>query len=334
MSLKLFRRGKVWHYRGTVAGRRLRGSCETTDKAIAERQAAQIQDRQWRGHFDGPGAVLTFAQAALKYRAAGKSTRFLEPIEDYFRDTLVKDIKAGSIIDMAIQLYPNYTPLSRNRAAIGPAQAIINYAADLELCQSVKVKRFKGKSEKKEPATAEWVEAFQKHATSPYIGALCLFMYLTGARVGEACQVEWRDVNLQERWVSISATKGGEDDPANLPMPLVVALSNLERVNGRPVFWYEHPDNLKPAWNATIIAAGITRLTPHCCRHGFATDLLRKGVDVVTVAKLGRWKSAEQVLKTYGHAQNNPRLTDLLCDTPSTQSNIRNATSPLRTGTT
>jgi integrase len=324
MPIKLFRRGKVWHYRGTVAGRRLRGSCQTTDKAIAERQAAEIEGRQWKGHFDGPAAVLTFAQAALKYRAAGKSTRFLEPIEDYFRDTLVKDINAGSIIDMAIQIYPNYTPLSRNRAAIGPAQAIINYAAELELCQPVKVKRFKGKSEKKTPATAEWVADFQAHATSPYIGALCLFMYLTGARVGEACQVEWRDVNLQERWVRLNVSKGGEDDPANLPVPLVVVLSNLEHVNGRPVFWYDHRDNLKSAWKATIEAAGIEPLTPHCCRHGFATDLLRKGVDVITVAKLGRWKSAEQVLRTYGHAQNNPRLTDLLSDNQEEKPNASN----------
>lgn len=336
MPLKVYKRDGIYHYRGTVAKRRLRGSTGVSvkqPKETAERIANKIEADELKCSLDGPEAVLTFAQAALKYRAAGKSTRFLEPIEDYFRDTLVKDIKAGSIIDMAIRLYPNYTPLSRNRAAIGPAQAIINYAADLDLCQSVRVKRFKGKSKKKEPATVEWIEAFQKHATSPYIGALCLFMYLTGARVGEACQVEWRDVNLQERWVNINTTKGGEDDPANLPMPLVVVLSNLERVNGRPVFWYEHPDNLKPSWNATIKAAGITRLTPHCCRHGFATDLLRKGVDVVTVAKLGRWKSAEQVLKTYGHAQNNPRLTDLLCDTPATQAVERNARNPLMTGT-
>ena len=76
MSLKIYKRGGVWHYRGTVAGRRLRGSCKTTNKAIAQRQAAKIEARYWAGHFDGPGAVLTYAQASLKYRAAGKPTRF------------------------------------------------------------------------------------------------------------------------------------------------------------------------------------------------------------------------------------------------------------------
>ena len=334
MPLTIYRRGKIWHYRGTVAGRRLRGSCETADKATAQRTAAEIESRQWKGHFDGPESVLTFAQAALKYRAAGKGDRFLTPIEDHFKDTLVRDVTAGSILDMAIQLFPHYSPLSRNRSAIVPAVAVINHAAELGLCRPIKVKLFKGKSKKKEPASLEWVQAFVASATTPHIGAMCLFMYLTGARVGEACKVEWDDVNLERREVKIKTTKGGDDDVANLPMPLVIALSNLERIRNRPVFWFRHPDDLKWHWRDTIKAAGIKRLSPHSCRHGFATDLLRKGVDVVTVAKLGRWKSADQVLRTYGHAQNNPRLTDVLTDTLVTQAPLENARNQRKTGTT
>lgn len=33
--------------------------------------------------------------------------------------------------------------------------------------------------------------------------------------------------------------------------------------------------------------AGIERLTPHCCRHGFATSMLHRGFDVKTVAERG-----------------------------------------------
>jgi len=43
-------------------------------------------------------------------------------------------------------------------------------------------------------------------------------------------------------------------------------------------------------------------------------SLLHDGVDVVTVAKLGGWKNAAQVLKTYGHAIENRKLTDVLID--------------------
>src|SRR4051812_28053499 len=103
MSLHLFKRGQVWHYRGTVAGRLLRRSTGTANKELAQRIAAEREAREWRGRLDGPGAVVTFAQAAILYRAAGKPTRFLERVEDYWKDTPVKDINAGNIKQAAIE---------------------------------------------------------------------------------------------------------------------------------------------------------------------------------------------------------------------------------------
>jgi integrase len=317
MSLKLYQRGKVWHYRGTVAGRRLRGSCKTADKAIASRQVAEIEAREWKCNFDGPQAVLTFAQAAIMYRAAGKSGRFLAKVEDYFKDTLVKDIKAGTIKQMAMTLYPHCSGASRNRLAIIPAQAVINFAAESELCQRIRVKRFDVETKVKEPATLEWVRTFQAHAR-PHMGALALFMFLTGARVGEAVTLQWDDVDLQAATALIKESKVNAERRAHLPIPLVVALANIPKVRGRGVFIYGHPDDLRDRWIATAKRAGIKPLTPHSCRHGFATGLLRRGIDVVTVAKLGGWKTAAQVLKTYGHAIDNPKLTDVLIDTPMT----------------
>jgi hypothetical protein len=125
MPLTLYKRGKIYHYRGTVAGRRLRGSTGTAKKAAAERFISELEDKQWKGHFDGPGSVLTFAQAAILYRNAQKSTRFLERVENYWRDTLVADIKAGHVQKAAITLYPKASAATRNRHIIVPTQAVI-----------------------------------------------------------------------------------------------------------------------------------------------------------------------------------------------------------------
>lgn len=332
MPLKLYQRKKVWHYRGTVAGQRLRGSCKTTDKAIAARQVAEIEAREWKCSFDGPQAVLTFAQAALLYRAAGKSTRFLTRVEDHFKNTLVRDITAGQIRQMAIELYPQCSGASRNRLAIVPAQAVINHAAESELCQPIRVKRFKIDAKVKEPATLEWIKAFQKEA-SPAVGALALFMFLTGARIGEAIAMEWKDVNLEARTALLRETKVGSERKAHLPDMLVAALANVPKVLGRPVFVYRHPDDVWRAWEGAIKRAGIKELTPHSCRHGFATGLLRKRIDVVTVAKLGGWKTPAQVLKTYGHALEDRRLTDVLIDTDLTRDDLEKARKARKTGT-
>ncbi|MBL8582637.1 MAG: tyrosine-type recombinase/integrase, partial [Rhizobiaceae bacterium] len=61
------------------------------------------------------------------------------------------------------------------------------------------------------------------------------------------------------------------------------------------------------------------RLTPHCCRHGFATTMLQKGFDVKTVAERGGWKDATTVLRTYAHAIKDMTVTNVLFDTPVTQ---------------
>jgi integrase len=317
MSLKLYLRNGIWNYRGTIGPAerrsRLRGSCKTADKDIAARQIAEIETNYWKGHFDGPGAILTFRRAAQLYRAAGKSERFLSRIEDHFKETLVKDITAGAIRQMAIDLYPKCTAASRNRQGIGPAQAVINFAAESELCSPIKVRRFKIDAKVKEPVTLEWLEPFMANA-NPAIAALALFMFLTGARIGEAVAVQWEDVSLNGCTVLIKQSKVSTERVSHLPTRLVAALANLPRVNGRPVFVYQHADDIVRAWHSTIKRAGIKRLTPHSCRHGFATGLLRKGVDVVTVAKLGGWRTPAQVLKTYGHAINDITLTDRLID--------------------
>lgn len=318
MPLKIYKRGGLWHYRGTVAKRRLRGSTGTANKETAAQIAAEIENRAWKRRLDGPGAVLTFAQASIKYRAAGKQTRFLEKIEDYWKDTLVQNITPGAIHDAALTLYPRATAATRNRQAIVPIQAVINHSADSELCARIRVKRFKVDTKSKLPATLEWIEAFRKACKRPQLGALALFMFLTGARVSEALAVEWEDIDFKSKTVLIKQTKLGNERRSHLPQSLVVALANLPRSNsGRGVFWYATRGDCLMVWRRAAQRAKIAPLSFHSCRHGFATALLHKGVDPVSVAKLGGWKSVRHVFETYGHANDDTTLTDLISGTPS-----------------
>lgn len=319
MPLTLYRRGQIWHYRGTVAGRLLRGSTKTARKDIAQRICASIEERHWKGHIDGPASVLTFAQAAMLYRQAGKSDRFLRKIEDHWRDTPIQSITAGAIRQSAVVLEPTAGPATRNRQVIVPTQAIINHAASMELCARIRVDRFPVKRKAKNPATWEWVQAFMANAGNPRLGALACFMFLTGARISQALAVTWTDVDLKARKVLIRSTEKGDDDRfAHMPAELIAALANIDGDRTGPVFGYTHRNNRKTQWETTIQRAGIKRLTPHACRHGFATGLLDKGVSPITVAKRGGWKDPRHVFETYGHDVASEDVTDLLTDTPAT----------------
>lgn len=219
MPLTVYRRGQIWHYRGSVAGRRLRGSTKTADKKIAQRITSAVEARHWKGALDGPEAVLTFANAAHLYLNAKKPDRFLAKLSAYWKDTLVKAINPGAIRQACIDLLPNAAGSTRNRHVIVPTQAIINHAASRALCQPIRVPRWPVEHHEKTPATWEWIEAFRAVAP-PHLGALALFMFCTGARISEALAVTWDDVDFSRRNVLIRQTKIGAERLAHNSMTL------------------------------------------------------------------------------------------------------------------
>jgi len=320
MPLKLKKRGEIWHYSGTVAGRRLRGSTKTAQKSEAAKIANEVESRYLQGYRD-PGSVLTFAQAAIEYRKTGKLPKYLELVEDYWKDTLVRDVTSGAMKRAAIELFPKGSGAYRNRAVLVPTMAVINHCAELDMCAPIRAKRFPEPKVSKEPATAEWIDAFMAHA-SPHLGALACFMFATGARISEALNVAWRDVDMQAAKVRIVMGKlGGETRIAHMPPQLIAALANLpsNREADVALFPYAAYDSVRKPWDAAVKRAGIKPVTPHGCRHGFATGLLHAGIDPITVAKRGGWKSPAQLFATYGHAMDDETVANRLFGKPVAQ---------------
>ncbi len=317
MPIKIYKRGEIYHYRGTLSGRLLRGSTGTKDKTTAQRIVSNLEGQHWKGHLDGPAAVLTFAQAAILYRRARKSDRYLKAIEDYWKDTPVKDMTPGAIKQSCFTLEPTAGPATRNRHVIVPTQAVINHAAEAELCPHIRIRRFPVDRKEKIPATWEWVQAFvdsamRPPANNPRVAALACFMFLTAARVSEAIALRWDDVDLTAAKALIRQTKVGAERRAHLQPELIVALANIPGERKGSVFGYAHPHNAKSQWAGAIRRAGIKKLSYHACRHGFATTLLQAGVDPITVAKRGGWRSPAHLFSTYGHAMDDETIVERL----------------------
>lgn len=327
MALKLTDRGGYWQITGTLEGKRYRRSTSFAkrDRAAAERHLAQIMPdllKEAQAEKLGKDVVkeLTFAKAATIYLKAGRPDRFVKDMIRLWSDTPVKDITSGKVRAAAIERYPRATGSTRNRHVIVPTQAIINHAAELELCHPMRVKRFKVVTKIKKPATWEWVQSFMACA-NPNLGALCAFMFMTGARVTEATELRWRDIDLKTAKAVIRQTKVGKERVAHMPPELVAAVDKIqgERLPDGKVFKYSSRHTAAIQWMKAIARAGIEPLTFHCCRHGFATTLLHRGVDPVTVAKLGGWADAQLVFRTYGHAMSDITIPDLLTQNADTK---------------
>lgn len=317
--LSIYLRGEIWHYRGTIAGQRLRGSTGHADESEALKFVTVKEAEIRHGNPAGKKSELTFAQAAILYLQAEKPIRYIDKVSAYWKNTPVRNINSGAVRQAAIVMHPKAPGATRNRQVIVPTQAIINYAAELDMCPHLKVKRFPVVSKKKAPASAEWVSAFMANS-SPHLGALACFMFLTGARITEALSVTWADVDLSRRRATVKQGKlGGEERSVHLPSPLVAAIANIAGERVGKVFGYSTYHTAKWPWRDAIKRAGIEKLTFHSCRHGFATSMLHAGVDVITVTKLGGWKDAKHVFSTYGHAMEDDTLADRIgtkIDTP------------------
>jgi len=314
MPLKVYRRkgSLIWSYRGTLAGRRQRGTTETTDRQTAERIASEVENKFWKRGLDGKEKGLTWPKAAALYLSAGKPSRFLVPLSKHWGNVAIKDISAGSIRQAGIDIYPSAKNSTRNRQAIVPTLAVINHCAELNLCPPLRMKRFKVDTKIKKPVTLEWINAFRAHADRMDVGTLALFLFGTGARITEALSVRWEDVDFRKRTVLIRQSKLGNERVAHLPPDLFVAIASLPR--DREPFAVAYT-TARDAWARTTKAAGIEPLTFHSCRHGFATALHDRGVGVKTIAKAGGWKSAQHLFNTYLHADEDATVTDKLFET-------------------
>lgn len=314
MPLQIYKRpgSNIWHYRGTLAGRRFRGSTRTPDKETAARVASEVENKFWKRGLDGKEKALTWPKAVAIYLAAGKPSRFLQQIVKYWGDAPIASMNAGSIRQSALDLYPTAKNSTRNRQVIVPTLAVINHCAELQLCPPLRMKRFKVETKIKQPVTLEWINAFEAHCERPDVRALAVFLFATGARISEARNVKWDDIDFGRRKVLIRQSKIGEEREAHIPPHLLVTLANLSR-DTNP---FDVPyTTARDAWARTTKAAGIEPLSFHSCRHGFATGLAGKGVDVKTIAKLGGWKSAQHLFQTYLHATEDATLTDRLFGT-------------------
>ncbi len=151
------------------------------------------------------------------------------------------------------------------------------------------------------------------------------FLIDTGCRRGEACALQWQDIDFQSGTVTLSrnlcytADKGVyEDTPKNSKTrtfdlaPAVLQMLYQLRKEQEPiskwVFTQEdswepmHPQSPTRWMQRFAKEHGIQHLHPHKLRHSFATIAITSGADVTSVsAKLGHSDPAV-TLRVYSHA--------------------------------
>lgn len=302
--LTLTRRPKspYWIARGTINGVRFERSTGETSKPEARKKLAAIVDElnaapaalDWRD--------MTFSRAMTAYLDNDRDARFLDRLLEHFQDTPLGAIDNAAMSRAANALYPGRAPATIRRQLYVPVTAIINFVKD------DKLRAPKGGGQRTIFMTPEEVERLIRVAVSQpsiYLAPMVTFLVGTGARVGEAIGLNGRDVNLSAQYAILRNTKNGHERTVTLMPRVVAALSRLPTVGekGKVFRRYDGKDfkartrrggHIRNPFAFAVEHAGLPEaITPHVCRHTWATWHYAVNRDPLALKREGGWLSNE-----------------------------------------
>lgn len=325
------------YLRGTVRGTRVFESAGTDNPVLAEEARATREAELYRGAIHGTKKTITFAQAALQYlkrptegRAVSKHTKMaIGRVAKHFGATITCREIDQNAIDRAGRALcrEDAKAVTVLRAIVSPIRAVLTFAWRRGFCDEPSFETTKGGGARTDWFTPAEADAMIT-AASDHLKPMLAFLFCTGARVGEAVALDWRNVDLKYCRVTLvgeededgtGGTKNGDDRIVDLTPRAVVALANIPGDHVGPVFlapvgnpkaakskmtpyrrsgtnkYGTGGNQIRRAWSTALKGANITRhLTPHHARHTWATLHYLIHKDIVKLRIDGGWRTVTQ----------------------------------------
>ena len=194
------------------------------------------------------------------------------------------------------------------------------------------IEKPEAKRTKEKPVlTSAQRKSIEKALDASQDGLFTAVLYYTGVRIGEACGLQWGDINWKDGLIHIQRGidhTGGNTTVGKLKtkssdryIPIAPQLLELLRSvptglpsafiftcrNGLPVS-YTHARNM---FGRTMLSAGlahrddthniVSMISPHALRHNFVTLCYEKGIDAFTASKLAGHSTPKITMEVYTH---------------------------------
>lgn len=152
--------------------------------------------------------------------------------------------------------------------------------------------------------------AYPSRGFTDHLMPLVLVLKNTGLRRGEAFGIEWANVNLAGKMLTVPAALAKSAKTRHVPLN-TEAFDVLTRWKGQrggnraaglvfPNSEGRQFNNFNKAWAGLVAAAQLADFHPHDLRHDFASKLVMAGVDLNTVRELLGHADIKMVLR-YAH---------------------------------
>ncbi len=128
-------------------------------------------------------------------------------------------------------------------------------------------------------------------SATPYIQDIAIFALNTGLRIGEILTLTWERVDLEKNLLNVFAHKTHKIRPVPVNTEARRILEFWAMGKRNEFVFYNHETgnpfvDLKAGFALACRKAGIEGVTWHTLRHTFASRLLERGADIVTVQQL------------------------------------------------
>ena len=325
----IYKRGNIYWCEFTIDGKRYRYSCQTADKRIAESVENSIRGEVVRDKYNLPlkhkPEILfddTFnnyienqitAQSTIT-RSKNAAKHFLP----FFKNKPIQNITTDQIESYQLKRKLEILSTLKNKnkreneisfksinIETGVLSNFFNFCIkkgyiDKNFCTGIKklntLSRIKTLSD-------EDIEKLINGATNKLTKDLISFLIFTGCRKGEALNLKWDDVDIQNNVIAIKGTKTKYDRYIPVSKPLKELLNGVERKadclyvfnkNGVKI------SNFRKSFITACRNAGIKDLHIHDLRHVFASKMVMNGTSLYITGELLGHRTT-QMTKRYSH---------------------------------
>ena len=311
----LYKRGSIYWCKFMLDGKLYRYSCQTADKKVAEEVENAIRGEIVRGKYDLPAKhkpKYTFNEIFKEYMKSLSNTPKTIMNKDIafkhflsvFKDKNIVDITVNDIKTYQLKRKLEVLSMPKNiskreqdinfdwiNKEIGILSNLFNYCIEKEYIEknpASKIKKLNTLSRLK-TLSDEDIQKLIAGATNKLTRDLITFLIYTGCRKGEALNLKWDDVDLQNDVIAIKGTKTKYDRYIPISKPLKELLKAIEK---KPDCLYVFNDkgaklgNFRKSFMTACRNAGLKDLRIHDLRHVFASKMVMNGTSLYITGEL------------------------------------------------
>jgi len=302
------------------SGKRTRRSTKTKDKEQAQRFEAKLKVELWERKVSNEPNAVTFDEAALAYMKTIDHLRDQDAKVLHVRHwrlhfgnksicSLTTDEIENATPKTSAAKYGHGKPLSgaaKNRY-LATLSKILNDAKKRGWIQSVPYIRRHAESKGRELyLTQSQAESLLTHMGDGWMFDVCAFALNTGMRASEILKLEWSQVNLDRRMISVTAAKSKSGHGRAVPLNDGAHNVLLRRkgLHKRYVFTSQgtvrNQVDSRTFKRACRLVGIPQEFTFHGLRHTWASWHAMAGTPLLTLQYLGGWRSLVMVNR-YAH---------------------------------